>query len=154
MISTFGRVSAVQAGGTTRFVPLKAKGYARSENTGSVRTLTPLCRKKQRGIPDKGHIPAIHIGRRDLCRLDQRHPVLFGRVVIVGQEGTSKAKSVEQSLVVAIACRMLEPVPVFVILRRIGVGRHGTASCQKKSGDKQRDKETHEGRHMANPGIG
>ena len=110
--------------------------------------------EQQRGMPDPGHIPAIHIGRRHLCRINQRHSVLFGRIVLAGQEGTGKAENVEQPLVVAIACRMLEPVSGFVILRRIGVGLHGTASCQKKSGDKQRDKETRESRHMANPGIG
>ena len=110
--------------------------------------------EQKRGMPDPGHIPANHISRRNLRRIKQRHPILFGRTVLAGQEGTGKAKNVEQPLVVAIACRMLEPVSGFVILRRMGLGLHGTASCQKMSGDKQRDKETRKCRHMANPGIG
>jgi hypothetical protein len=102
-------------------------------------------------MPDPGHIPAVYIGSWGLRRINQRHPVLFGWIVLAGEKGTGKAENVEQPLVVAIASRMLEPVSGFVILRRIGIGLHGTASCQKKSGNEQREKEAQVCRHMVIP---
>lgn len=80
--------------------------------------------EQQLGMPDLVHIPAIYIGRRELSRIDHRHPVLFGRIVLTGQEGIGKAEHVEQLPFGVIACLMLEPDSRFFILRRIGLGIH------------------------------
>ena len=87
--------------------------------------------EQQRGMPDPCNVVPVPAGGRRLQRVQQRHPVLLRRVPVACEKGTGKAQHIEQPLVVAIARRMFEPVPGFVILRGIHVGLHRAASCEK-----------------------